>query len=385
VASIRTRPGRDGGTKFTLLWREPDGTQTSATTDDWEKVNRWKAYLDVRGRTWRSDLFQAEQPAPVDTGPTLNQWARQHIEGLTRATKGTRETYTQMFARTFGKYLGSVPVADITRPQVAKALNALSARLSDKSVANAHGLLFSMLARAQEDGLIASHPCRGLALPRRTEHEKVEHRYLTPEEFERLVTEVPERYRPLVMFLAGTGCRWGEAVALNVGDIVSLHGTWTARITKASKWQAGKRPIGPPKTRKSRRTVALPTTLMPHLEPLLVDRERSALLFTAEKGAEVRHSYFRNKVWLPATKRAGLVDPQLRIHDLRHTHVAWLLNAQPDPVPLMVIQARLGHESIKTTMDVYGHLSPDLHIAAADAAAAVFRPKPPPELPGSDS
>lgn len=40
-----------------------------------------------------------------------------------------------------------------------------------------------------------------------------------------------------------------------------------------------------------------------------------------------------------------------RIQDLRHTHVAWLILRG---VPLPVIQQQLGHESIQTTIDVYG-------------------------------
>jgi hypothetical protein len=44
-----------------------------------------------------------------------------------------------------------------------------------------------------------------------------------------------------------------------------------------------------------------------------------------------------------------------RFHDLRHTHVAWLIAGG---VPLPHIQARLGHESITTTIDTYGHLLP---------------------------
>ncbi len=44
-----------------------------------------------------------------------------------------------------------------------------------------------------------------------------------------------------------------------------------------------------------------------------------------------------------------------RFHDLRHTHVAWLVAGG---APLPHIQARLGHESITTTIDTYGHLLP---------------------------
>lgn len=67
-----------------------------------------------------------------------------------------------------------------------------------------------------------------------------------------------------------------------------------------------------------------------------------------------------------------------RIHDLRHTHVSWLIAAG---VPLPAIQRRLGHESITTTIDRYGHLAPELHQAAADAADRALNPaKPGPAL-----
>ncbi|MFJ2115860.1 tyrosine-type recombinase/integrase, partial [Streptomyces sp. NPDC087850] len=53
-----------------------------------------------------------------------------------------------------------------------------------------------------------------------------------------------------------------------------------------------------------------------------------------------------------------------RTHDLRHTHASWLIAGK---VPLPVIQARLGHESITTTVDRYGHLleSSDDEVVAA--------------------
>ncbi|MFD0883127.1 tyrosine-type recombinase/integrase [Streptosporangium algeriense] len=44
-----------------------------------------------------------------------------------------------------------------------------------------------------------------------------------------------------------------------------------------------------------------------------------------------------------------------RIHDLRHTHVAWLIS---DNTPMAAVQRRMGHTSITTTIDRYGHLLP---------------------------
>lgn len=54
-----------------------------------------------------------------------------------------------------------------------------------------------------------------------------------------------------------------------------------------------------------------------------------------------------------------------RIHDLRHTHTSCLI---ADGVNLYTVARRLGHESITTTADVYGHLMPDQQVRAAQAA-----------------
>ena len=54
----------------------------------------------------------------------------------------------------------------------------------------------------------------------------------------------------------------------------------------------------------------------------------------------------------------------MRFHDLRHTHAALLIASGAHP---KVIQVRLGHASIRTTLDLYGHLMPGLDDQAVDA------------------
>ncbi|MDX3849451.1 tyrosine-type recombinase/integrase [Streptomyces sp. AK02-01A] len=58
------------------------------------------------------------------------------------------------------------------------------------------------------------------------------------------------------------------------------------------------------------------------------------------------------RISAPPRPKRGLTK-RPRIYDLRHTHASWLIAGK---VPLPVIQARLGHESITTTVDRYGHL-----------------------------
>ncbi len=57
----------------------------------------------------------------------------------------------------------------------------------------------------------------------------------------------------------------------------------------------------------------------------------------------------------------------MRLHDLRHAHVSWLLAGGAD---LQVVKERLGHASIATT-ERYLHTLPDADDTALDALARV--------------
>ena len=71
------------------------------------------------------------------------------------------------------------------------------------------------------------------------------------------------------------------------------------------------------------------------------------------------------RIWYPAVRSS--VGESMRPHDVRHTHVALLIAAEEDPY---VISQRLGHASIRTTYDVYGHLFEGRDRDAADALEA---------------
>lgn len=305
-----------------------------------------------------------------DPGLTLDQWWPRYLDALTGITDGTRTTYARTYARVWAKPLGGKPLAAITREDIARVVNELSKTKADKTVWNAYGVIASCFKVATQDGVIPASPAAKIRLPRHTEHERTEMRFLSHEEWDLLAEYLPAHYLPLFTTLVGTGMRWGEAEALTVGDVDRSANV--VRITKAAKWDAAhsQRSIGPTKTRKSRRTVTLPPEVAAVLEPML-DRPKKEQLFRAPKGGPLRHRTVYRE-WGRATAAAGL-DPRPRIHDLRHTHVAWLIKAG---IPLAVIQARLGHEDIRTTINVYGHLAPELEVAAARAAFRVFESGP---------
>lgn len=110
------------------------------------------------------------------------------------------------------------------------------------------------------------------------------------------------------------------------------------------------------KTKSSRRTLSLPSSLVGILKEHLALVPAAEFVFVGPEGGLLRRNNFRRRFWKPALAAAHL-DEQLRFHDLRHTCASILIAAGGHPKE---IQARLGHASIVTTMDRYGHLFPAL-------------------------
>jgi integrase len=310
------------------------------------------------------------------TTPTLDDWSETYIDSRTGITDGTRHGYRRTYALSYKPHIGTKPLHQITRADIAAALNTLGSTggrkgtgYSDKTIANAHLLLASMFKEAVAEGLISKSPCARIRLPRATSHRSAEMILMSQADFHNLLTAIPEHYRPLVMTLFGTGMRWGEAEALEVRDVdVKAK---TIRINKAAKWDTSKaqRVVGPPKTPTSDRTIYIDDFVTAALLPLTLDRPRNARLFTAPRGGALRHKSFWEEAWVPACKTAEMTDPRPRIHDARHTHASWLLAKN---VQILTVSRRLGHHSVKMTGDLYGHLSPESQREAADAAGAVF-------------
>ena len=84
------------------------------------------------------------------------------------------------------------------------------------------------------------------------------------------------------------------------------------------------------------------------------------LVFTTPEGGLIDPANLRHRVFEPTLRVAGL--RKMRIHDLRHTFASLLINQGEN---LKYVQHQLGHASITTTVDRYGHLMPDAHIGAS--------------------
>jgi integrase len=361
MATIRTDTRKDGTTAHRVFFRH-NKQQTCLTFDDPDMAEMFRAAIDRLGAARALELHRIERAPRRDrsTELTVEQWLNRHIDHLTGVQQGTIDAYRGYVRNDIGPVLGVIPLAELGEHDVALWVQGLEdADASPKTIANKHGFLSGALAAAVPKH-IAANPAAGRRLPRGDgdDHEMV---FLTRAEFATLLAAVTEPWRPMIEFLVASGCRLGEATALRPDDVDRAAST--VRIARAWKRSHGGYQIGPPKTKRSKRTINMPAGVLKKLdlggEWLFTNPGRGR----RNAGGPVRPINLRRNVWYPAVERAEL-DPPPRIHDLRHTCASWLIAAG---VPLPVVSRHLGHESIQVTVDVYGHIDRTSAQAAADA------------------
>ena len=248
---------------------------------------------------------------------------------------------------------GAIALADVGNAAVRAWVADMTADgVGAATVRKSYNALAQMMRAAVADRRIAFDPCQDVPLP--TE-EYGEQRFLTPEEVATLADSIEPRYRAIVLLGAYGGLRFGECGALRRARVDLLGGRVSVAETLVDV--DGQLSFGPPKTKKSRRTVPLPRRIVHELDQHMnsyVLPDSDALLFTGPKGGLLRRAGFGRLWWHPAVTAAGLEG--LRFHDLRHTFVALWVDAGANPKEVSV---RAGHSSVAFTLDRYGHLYED--------------------------
>jgi len=344
-----------------------EGKQRSLTFNSMAAAKKWQQLFEAVGYDEAMARLEGERPQN-----TLEQFLLAHIINLTGVTNGTRASYRGYIATHMGE-LGKIPLARLKRTHISKWINELSAKgLSGKTIRNVHGFLSGALNEAVRQKLLPENPCAAMRMPT-TSHKTREMVFLSREEFADLYSRIDPHYQPLVLTLVGTGMRFGEATALMVGDVDLKHSS--LRVKQAWKMTGtSTRELGAPKSKRSIRTIPLAPEVRAALEPLCA-KPHNQFVFTNHQGKPINASTFREQTWLPAVQdfagdevevRATKWNSQRRvvisqgegkhprIHDLRHNFVSWGIQAN---IPLPVLQRTLGHESITTTIDRYGHLA----------------------------
>jgi integrase len=224
---------------------------------------------------------------------------------------------------------------------------------SDSTVRNIVKPLRACLATAVREGLIRSNPARDVDLPHRPTVEDSEQddvRTMTRDELALLLGLFPGRWRLFFWFLAATGLRISEAIALQWRH-VELDGP-TPHVKVRRGLVKGR--MEPPKSRYGRREVPLDHSLalaLSELKGASVGSAPDDLVFAAANGSPLMPNNVRRRVLKPAAEKAGL--PWLGFHAFRHTCASLLFAEGRNAVQ---VQRWLGHHSPAFTLSTYVHL-----------------------------
>jgi integrase len=286
----------------------------------------------------------------------------------------TQENYRVAMRRHWLPVLGSLALGAVTRERIRTVMaEKLSKKeLKSSSLRSVLIPLSACLHAALEAGLIPGNPAirlgRFLRGPGGAESRSIDP--FTAAELTTLLTtaeqQMPEAY-PLILTVARTGLRIGEALALKREDLDFHQGTLWVRRT----W--GRRSIGTPKSGKARRvdmSQQLQRVLQAHLtlreaEAVVAARADSPWLFPDPERPDGTQPLDPTRcykiVWWPLLRGSGV--RYRKPHTLRHTFASLLLQ-QGESVTY--VRDQLGHSSIKMTVDVYGHLVPRANRQAVD-------------------
>jgi integrase len=242
---------------------------------------------------------------------------------------------------------GVKQVSEIQHSAVQSWVTELSNGRSATTVLRVYGVLAGILDVAVKDRRILTNPARGVNLPRKT---RKEHVYLTHDQVSALAISAGN-WGPLVLLLAYTGLRWGEAVGLRVKDLDMLRRRINVTVNAVEVGSVIE--VGTPKTHK-RRSVPFPALLELPLARQCEGKSRDELVFATKHGTHQRRSH-NETGWFPvAVAEAGL--PKMTPHDLRHSAASLAISSGAN---VKAVQRMLGHASASMTLDVYADLFDD--------------------------
>jgi integrase len=265
--------------------------------------------------------------------------------------------------------LDRVPLEKLSPEHVQAILRAKTEEgLAPRTVHHLRALLRIALNRAMRWGLVVRNAAALADSPR---IERFDVRMLTPAQARQLLAAAEnDRLAALYSVALALGLRQGEALGLSWEDID--FASRRLHVRHGLQRIAGELRLVEPKTRQSRRTIALPTVVIDALqhhkarqsqERLLAGTRwhETGLVFTSTIGTPIEVGNLRRSFWRLLDKACL---PRMRFHDLRHSCASLLL---VQGVPARVVMETLGHSNISITMDTYTHVLPELQRQAADA------------------
>lgn len=342
---------RKSGKRQTLFSKQVRGTKKEAQKLLTEKLR--ESDLGILGNS---------------TKQTLNEYLDVWLETIAKP---------RLHTRTFGDYkdivrlyirdsIGVIKLGDLKAIHIQKLYGQLQTErnLSPRRIRYTHSVLSSALKKAVELDMLPRNVCQFVQLPKQTRKEMD---VLNQNECSTFLNALTgERLAPMYSFALATGLRPEEYLGLQWKDIDFEKGTVIVRRALITNRVGGGWQFSEPKTKQSRRSIPLPSSIIQelkkHRKSQLEERLKLGkawqdfdLIFPSEVGTPLNPSR-ATRVFKRVLKRAEIRE-SIRLYDLRHTTATLLLQAGINP---KIVSERLGHSTIILTMDVYSHVLPNM-------------------------
>jgi integrase len=354
---------------------------------DGKKIRRSFASL-TEARRWRTAMLKLADdgglrtPSATSFREAAELWMGQARSGAIRTKSGdvykpsALRGYEQALRLRLLPPLGAHRLSDVSRADLQRLVSAWQeAGLSPSSIRNTINAVRAIYRSADllVDGAVPPSPTLGLRLPAvRGRRERI----ASPDEATRLLAALPRDDRALWATALYAGLRLGELRALDWEQVDLASGTIT--VSRSFDPKAG---FVEPKSRAGRRRVPVPSVLREALiDHKLVTSRDVGLVF----GRSTEASFSPSSMNLRATRAwsaAGL-EP-IGLHECRHTCASYFIAAG---INAKTLSTFLGHASITTTLDRYGHLFPgsqkeaagmlDAYLARADTGGRIVQLSP---------
>ena len=306
------------------------------------------------------------------------EWFRDYAE--LKLKRNTICSYHSIKKRIYAA-LGHIRIDKITPLDIQRFVSSLVADgLATSNVKRHVRLVSVILSYAVRKRILTYNPCSTVDYPKAPEQERD---FYTVEEVRHLLELLRnegEEAKPFAMFFtlaAYTGCRRGELSGLEWKDVDFDNDTIT--IARAYYYDTYRREYftDTPKTKKSRRSLKLPTKVMETLKEFKAwqDKQREICgdswvetdrLFTQWNGEPMRTKKPAEYL-AKLSERTGI--RRVNIHSFRHFHASALINSGIDVV---TVQTALGHSTAAITLSIYSHAFNSAQTRAMEAIANVI-------------
>src|SRR3954447_11853560 len=352
------------GRRYRVRYRRPD--RTEAEKRGFTTMREAELYLAMVTVSKAKGEYIDPVSSRVPVRMFADSWLRSKQPPM------SKPSYYMTLERAWKNHVAPVwadrEIWSIRRSEVQDWVSELATQKSRTVVLRALGVLAGILDVAIDDRRLTNNPARHIRnLPRNGPGKR--RVYLSHEQVATLAA--CSAHPALVLTLAYTGLRWGEATGLRVRSVNRLRRRFV--IEENAVMIAYEIHVGTPKTHE-KRSVPYPERLAPMIEQACAGKAPEGLLF-GDGVSHMRNS--GNKGWFAnAVRRAQAVDPsipRLTPHDLRHTAASLAISSGAN---VKAVQRMLGHASAAMTLDTYADLfDEDLDAVAErlDLAARAVR------------